>query len=230
MVGRRGREVPGICKSSLHVVVAMPSPDELIPVTPASQSIRPASRTSYPPREVHLRYICWLTSRYAGCEVSARGRMRADAVSSRQTTCRFGRPPKGRRGPVRRVAEGPGGAINAIAEYPQSRLGGAGRAGIRRRRGPSVAVREKADGAHRPSWGTDPVRYTSVDTVSQRTTALQGDTPRDKEETARIAENLQLAGRFRRWWQVLGSNQRRPSRRSPAFAASAVMWFRTGTR
>jgi hypothetical protein len=32
-------------------------------------------------------------------------------------------------------------------------------------------------------------------------------------KTARIAENSQLAGRFRRWWQVLGSNQRRLSRR-----------------
>jgi hypothetical protein len=36
----------------------------------------------------------------------------------------------------------------------------------RRRRGPSVAVRETADGAHRPSWGTDAVRYTSVDTAT----------------------------------------------------------------
>ena len=33
------------------------------------------------------------------------------------------------------------------------------------------------------------------------------------EETARTAENSRLAGRFRRWWQVLGSNQRRLSRR-----------------
>ena len=39
------------------------------------------------------------------------------------------------------------------------------------------------------------------------------DTRRDKKETARLAENSQLAGRFRRWWQVLGSNQRRLSRR-----------------
>ena len=39
------------------------------------------------------------------------------------------------------------------------------------------------------------------------------DTRRDKKETARLAENTQLAGRFRRWWQVLGSNQRRLSRR-----------------
>jgi len=53
----------------------------------------------------------------------------------------------------------------------------------------------------------------SVDTATQRSTALQGDTRRDKKKTARIAENPQLAGRFRRWWQVLGSNQRRLSRR-----------------
>ena len=58
-----------------------------------------------------------------------------------------------------------------------------------------------------------PVRYLSVDPATQRPTALRDDTPRDREETARIAENSQLAGRFRRWWQVLGSNQRRLSRR-----------------
>ena len=79
--------------------------------------------------------------------------------------------------------------------------------------GPSVAVRGKADGAHRPFQGTDAVRYTSVDTATQRPAATQGDTPRDTEETARIAENPQLTGRFRRWWQVLGSNQGRRSRR-----------------
>jgi len=71
----------------------------------------------------------------------------------------------------------------------------------------------KADGAHRPSWRPDAVRYMSVDTATQGPTALQGDTRRDKKETARIAENSQLSGRFRRWWQVLGSNQRRLSRR-----------------
>ena len=36
-------------------------------------------------------------------------------------------------------------------------------------------------------------------------------------KTARIAEISQLAGRFRRWWQVLGSNQRRLSRRFTVF-------------
>src|ERR1035441_3782270 len=57
------------------------------------------------------------------------------------------------------------------------------------------------------------VIYMSVDTATQRPAARQDDTPRDTEETARIAENSQLAGHFRRWWQVLGSNQRRLSRR-----------------
>jgi hypothetical protein len=71
----------------------------------------------------------------------------------------------------------------------------------------------KADGAHRPSWRPDAVRYMSVDTATRRSTALHDDTRRDKKETARIAENPQLSGRFRRWWQVLGSNQRRLSRR-----------------
>jgi hypothetical protein len=94
-----------------------------------------------------------------------------------------------------------------------ARLSGSRQAETRDRRGPSVAVRGNADGAHRPSWRPDAVRYLSVDTATQRSTALQGDTWRDREETARIAENPQLSGRFPRMWQVLGSNQRRLSRR-----------------
>ena len=91
------------------------------------------------------------------------------------------------------------------------------------RRLPSVAVRENADGAHRPFQGTNLVRHASVATATQRSTATQGDTPRDKEETARRAAFSQLAGRFRRWWQVLGSNQRRLSRRfySPSLLPEA---------
>ena len=42
---------------------------------------------------------------------------------------------------------------------------------------------------------------------------LQTDTWRDKKETARRAAFPQPAGRFPRVWQVLGSNQRRLSRR-----------------
>src|SRR5271166_7084518 len=57
------------------------------------------------------------------------------------------------------------------------------------------------------------VIYTSVDTATHRLTVTHRATGRDKKETARLAENSQLAGRFRRWWQVLGSDQRRLSRR-----------------
>jgi hypothetical protein len=35
----------------------------------------------------------------------------------------------------------------------------------------------------------------------------------EPKQTARIAENSQLAGHFRRWWQVMDSNHRRRSRR-----------------
>jgi hypothetical protein len=82
-----------------------------------------------------------------------------------------------------------------------------------RRRGPSVAVREKPTVRTDRPGGTGAVRYTSVDPATQRPAAPRDDTPRDKQETARIAADMQLAGRFRRWWQVLGSNQRRLSRR-----------------
>ena len=93
---------------------------------------------------------------------------------------------------------------------------GLGRARLARKcryHGPSVAVREIADGAHRPSDAPHAVRHASVDTATPRATALHGDTTRDREKTARTPEKSQLAGRFRRWWQVLGSNQRRLSRR-----------------
>jgi len=71
----------------------------------------------------------------------------------------------------------------------------------------------KADGYTDRATGTDAVRYTSVDTATNRLTVTRADTRRDEKETARLAENTQLAGRFRWWWQVLGSNQRRLSRR-----------------
>ena len=58
-----------------------------------------------------------------------------------------------------------------------------------------------------------PVRYVSVDTAKRRPAALQDDTRRDREERPVSRKNSQPAGRFRRWWQVLGSNQRRLSRR-----------------
>jgi hypothetical protein len=97
--------------------------------------------------------------------------------------------------------------------WASARLSAAREAGMGTPRTMSVAVRGKADGAHRPSARHGRVRYTSVDTATQRSTALQGDTRRDKKKTARRAAFPQQAGRFRRWWQVLGSNQGRLSRR-----------------
>src|SRR5216683_8105715 len=57
------------------------------------------------------------------------------------------------------------------------------------------------------------VRHMSVTTAMQGLTAAHHDTRRDSSNKAREAGNTQLTGRFRRWWQVLGSNQRRLSRR-----------------
>jgi hypothetical protein len=76
----------------------------------------------------------------------------------------------------------------------------------------SVAVRGNRR-LHRPSWRPHAVRYTSVDTATSWSTATQGETRWDREETARTAAYPQLAGRFRRWWQVVDSNHRRRSRR-----------------
>src|SRR5690349_12323142 len=76
------------------------------------------------------------------------------------------------------------------------------------------------------------VIYTSVDTATHRLMVTNRDTQRDKKEMARIAENSQLAGRFRRWWQVLGSNQRRLSRRfySPSLLPESNAADRRGRR
>jgi hypothetical protein len=71
----------------------------------------------------------------------------------------------------------------------------------------------KASGYTHRSFRPDPVRYMSVTTATHRPTVTHPDTWRDKKETARRAAFPQLAGRFRRWWQVLGSNQGRRSRR-----------------
>jgi hypothetical protein len=113
-----------------------------------------------------------------------------------------------------------------------ARRRGARQAGTRPRRTMSVAVRETADGAHRPSPGTNPVRHASVDTATPRSTATQADTPWDRENGPASHENSQPAGRFRRWWQVLGSNQRRLSRRfySPSLLPKANAADQRGRR
>ncbi len=59
----------------------------------------------------------------------------------------------------------------------------------------------------------DSVRHMSVTTAMQRLTAAHHDTQRDYSKAAREPGYAQATGRFRRWWQVLGSNQRRLSRR-----------------
>ena len=71
----------------------------------------------------------------------------------------------------------------------------------------------KASGSADRSFDPDAVRYMSVTIATPWPTAVHDDTRRDKKETARRAAFPQRAGRFRRWWQVLGSNQRRLSRR-----------------
>ena len=59
----------------------------------------------------------------------------------------------------------------------------------------------------------DSVRHMSVTTAMQRPTVAHHDTQCDSTKTAREPGYAQARGRFRRWWQVLGSNQRRRSRR-----------------
>jgi hypothetical protein len=80
-----------------------------------------------------------------------------------------------------------------------------------RRRGPVRGCPWKTSGHPDRPYGTNPARHTSVDTATSRPTALRGDTRRDRERRPASHENSQLAGHNRRWWQVLGSNQRRLS-------------------
>jgi hypothetical protein len=59
----------------------------------------------------------------------------------------------------------------------------------------------------------DSVRHMSVTTATQRLTAAHHETRRHRNKKARETRKTQLTGYLRRWWQVLGSNQRRLSRR-----------------
>ena len=59
----------------------------------------------------------------------------------------------------------------------------------------------------------DSVRHMSVTTAMQGLTAAHRETQRDNRKMAREPGYAQARGRFRWWWQVLGSNQRRLSRR-----------------
>jgi hypothetical protein len=59
----------------------------------------------------------------------------------------------------------------------------------------------------------DSVRHMSVTTATQRLAAAHRETRRHNNKKARETGKTQLTGYLRRWWQVLGSNQRRLSRR-----------------
>jgi hypothetical protein len=80
-----------------------------------------------------------------------------------------------------------------------------------------------ASGSVNRSSGPDSVRHMSVTTAMQGLTAAHRETQRDNSKTARESGKIQLTGYFRRWWQVLGSNQRRLSRRfyRPSLLAEA---------
>jgi hypothetical protein len=62
------------------------------------------------------------------------------------------------------------------------RSSGPRQAGTTTPAGPSVAVRETADGAHRPSRQPHAVRNVSVDSAAPRSAVRQGDTRRDREK------------------------------------------------
>jgi len=83
-------------------------------------------------------------------------------------------------------------------------------AGLEETAGPSKSTRS---GSVNRSSCPDSVRYMSVTTAMQGRTAAHRETQRDKSKAARVPGYAQATGRFRRWWQVLGSNQRRLSRR-----------------
>ncbi len=87
------------------------------------------------------------------------------------------------------------------------------RAAQRPHKGTKRAWIGKASGYTHRLFHPDAVHHMYVHTAMHRPAVTQADTWRDEKETARRAAFPQQAGRFRRWWQVLGSNQRRLSRR-----------------
>ncbi len=70
-----------------------------------------------------------------------------------------------------------------------------------------------ASGAVNRLLRPDSVRHMSVTTATQRLTAAHHETRRHNNKKARETGKTQLTGYLCRWWQVLGSNQRRLSRR-----------------
>src|ERR1039457_4102857 len=71
----------------------------------------------------------------------------------------------------------------------------------------------KASGYANRSFRPDAVRYMTVTTTMHRPTVTHNETCRDKKKRAAGPRFRSQEGRFHSWWQVLGSNQRRLSRR-----------------
>ena len=121
------------------------------------------------------------------------------------------------RGPIRQPAPAAGpnkaspppGASRTAKNRPAGMGGGVRRPGNGTKR---VRIGEASGFAHR-SFRPDAVHHMYATTATRRPAVTHPDTWRDEKETARRAAFPQPGGRFRRWWQVLGSNQRRLSRR-----------------
>ena len=129
----------------------------------------------------------------------------------------------GWRGPMRKPPPAAGtnktrppSIASRTAENRPSRIRGMHQSG-EQSRGPRNGTKRarigKASGSTDRLLCPDAVIYMSVTTATHRPAVTHPDTWRDKKKTARRAAFPQRAGRFRRWWQVLGSNQRRLSRR-----------------
>jgi hypothetical protein len=140
---------------------------------------------------------------------NARARLARSARPASVTVSRTARPAIS--APAFPAALAPGKSRGPAGGHMRmhARLGGKRQA----RDAPGMGTGTPSSGYPHRSLAPIPVRYASVDTATQCPTALQGDTRRDREETPRQHEISQLAGRFRSVWQVLGSNQRRLSRR-----------------
>ena len=73
----------------------------------------------------------------------------------------------------------------------------------------------KASGYTHRSFRPDAVGYMYVDTAMHRPAVTHPDTCRDKKKQPRRTALPQPAGRFPRWWQVLGSNLSEPTQAEP---------------
>jgi hypothetical protein len=146
----------------------------------SAASIAPSSQETRNGAPARVRRSGRQPRRGPAAQGSARASARLPAAPPPETT---GRP--GRHGRY---------TLDSAAHVKPEHAAGAAR--------PWPSVKTPSVRTDRPG-GPDAVRYTSVDPATQRSTVRQDDTPRDREETARIAETSQLADRLRRWWQVL---------------------------